>query len=185
VLVELPFTCASAPSSKLADIAAAAGVHTNRAIGGDRHHRHSGGFAVTGAQPSQVSSQGRQLHLQRYLVQQFGNFALLNHDWWVPRTLDNSSTRLFPNPGQPSTVTRTKDGWPQKLDDAVAVFQPIISDLTAAEGVRVTNVARASGGHRFANSLRSVNHGYADGHVETRPRAIIQWQHSGNWTTYY
>jgi len=123
--------------------------------------------------------------LNRYLVHRYGNFALLNHDWWVPRTLDNSPTKLFPNPGLPGTVTRTKDGWPRKLDDAVAAFQPIISDLTAAEGVRVTNVAKAFGGHRFANNLRSVNLGYADGHVELRPRSIIQWQHSGNWTTYY
>ena len=123
--------------------------------------------------------------LNRYLVQQFGNFALLNHDWWVPRTLDNNPTKLFPSPGLSGTVTRTKDAWPQKLDDPVAAVQPIISDLTAAEGVRVTNVAKAFGGHRFANNMRSVNLGYADGHVELRPRAIIQWQHSGNWTTYY
>ncbi len=123
--------------------------------------------------------------LNRYLVQQFGNFALLNHDWWVPRTLDNSPARLFPNPGLSGTVTRTKDGWPQKLDDPVAALQPFISDLTAAEGVRVTNVAKAFGGHRFGNDMRSVNLGYADGHVELRPRSIIQWQHSGNWTTYY
>src|SRR6266699_3000205 len=37
------FTCASALSSNLADSAAAAGVHADRIIGGDRHHRHSGG----------------------------------------------------------------------------------------------------------------------------------------------
>jgi len=123
--------------------------------------------------------------LNKYLVHRFGNFALLNHDWWVPRTLDNDPKRLFPSPGLASTVTRTKDGWPQRLEDPSSAFQPIISDLMAAEGVRVTNVAKAFGGHPFGKKLQSVNTAYADGHVETRPRAIIQWQHSGNWTTYY
>jgi hypothetical protein len=70
--------------------------------------------------------------LNKYLVHRFGNFALLLHDWWVPRTLDKDAKRIFPMPGLSGTVTRTKDGWPRRLEDPVASFQPIISDLVPA-----------------------------------------------------
>ena len=109
----------------------------------------------------------------------------MHHDWWVPRTLDSDPARLFPGPALSGTVTRAKDGWPQSLEDPLAAFQPIISDLIAAKGICATNVAKAVGGHPFGGKLQSVNVAFADGHVETRPRAIVQWQHSGNWTTYY
>jgi len=123
--------------------------------------------------------------LNRYLTYRFGNFALLEHDWWVPRTLDKNPSKLFPSPGLPGTLTRTKDGWPRRLEDLVASIQPIITDLTAAEGVRVTNIAKAYGGHSRGKYIESVNAAYADGRVETIPRKRMEWQHSGNWTTYY
>ena len=123
--------------------------------------------------------------LNKYLGHRFGSFALLHHDWWVPRTLDKDAKRLFPMPGLSGTISRTQDGWPRRLEDPVAAFQPIISDLVTAEGVRVTNVAKATAGHSIGKNLQSVNLAFADGHVETRPRSRIQWQHSGNWTTYY
>ena len=128
---------------------------------------------------------GRVADLNKYLTSRFVTFALLEHDWWVPRPLDKNPNRLFPSPGLSGTVSRTKDGWPRRLEDPVAGLQPIISDLTAAEGQRITNVAKAYGGHSNGKDIRSVNKAYADGHVETIPRAQIQWQHSGNWTTYY
>jgi len=124
-------------------------------------------------------------NLNQYLTSRFGYFALLNHDWWVPRTLDGDPKRLFPSPNLASTVTRTKDGWPRRLQDPVAAFQPILSDMVGVEGQRVTNVAKASFGHSNGKSLQSVNKAYADGHVETVPHGRIEWQHSGNWTTYY
>jgi len=123
--------------------------------------------------------------LNKYLTSRFGNFALLEHDWWVPRTLDGDPKRLFPSPGLAGTVTRTKDGWPRRLEDPIAALQPILSDLTAAEGSRVTNVAKAGGGHPVGKQIQSVNKAYADGHVELAPKKRIEWQHSGNWTTYY
>ncbi|MBI3417072.1 MAG: type II secretion system protein [Verrucomicrobia bacterium] len=123
--------------------------------------------------------------LNKYLTSQFGNFAILQHDWWVPRTLDGDPKRLFPMPGLSGTISRTTDGWPRRLEDSVAALQPILSDQTTAEGSRVTNVAKASGGHSQGKQIQSVNKAYADGHVEAVPRARIQWQHSGNWTTYY
>jgi len=128
---------------------------------------------------------GNTADLNKYFTSRFVSFALLEHDWWVPRTLDKDPKRLFPSPGLAGTVTRTKDGWPRRLEDAVASFQPIITDLTAAEGSRITNVARASGGHARGKYLESVNAAYADGRVETIPRKRIEWQHAGNWTTYY
>ncbi len=123
--------------------------------------------------------------LNRYLVSRYSTFAILSHDWWVPRRLDGDSKLLFPGPGVPSTVTRTKDGWPLRLTDRIAAFQPIITDLVAAEGANATNITQATAGHSVGKSVQSVNRAYADGHVELVTRARIQWQHSGNWTTFY
>jgi prepilin-type processing-associated H-X9-DG protein len=134
-------------------------------------------------------NQGRNISttddLNRYLISQFGNFAILSHDWWVPRTLDGNPQRLFPKPGLSGTITRTLEGWPRSLSDPMATTQPILSDLVAAEGARATNIARAGGGHPYNRRIRSINRAYADGHVELTPEARIQWQHSGNWTTFY
>ena len=123
--------------------------------------------------------------LNKYFTYRYVSFALLEHDWWVPRSLDKNPNRLFPSPGLAGTVTRTKDGWPRRPEDPMASFQPVITDLTAAEGARVTNIAKAYGGHSRGKYIESVNAAYADGRVETIPRKRMEWQHSGNWTTYY
>ena len=136
-------------------------------------------------QQNQGRGIGGTADLNRYLISRFGNFALLNHDWWVPRPLDGDPKRLFPNPGLAGTITRTQDGWPRRTADRMAALQPILSDLTAAEGQRVTNVAKAGGGHRIGSQIQSVNKAYADGHAETVSQRRIEWQHSGNYTTYY
>jgi prepilin-type N-terminal cleavage/methylation domain-containing protein len=123
--------------------------------------------------------------LNKYLTSVFGNFAILNHDWWVPRTLDGDPRRLFPTPGLAGTITRTKDGWPRSMFDRVAAFQPVISDLVAEEGQRSTNLSKAFGGHYYHGRVDSVNKAFADGHIEAVSHAAIQWQHSVNWTTFY
>ena len=64
-------------------------------------------------------------------------------------------------------------------------IQPIITDLCLAEGTKTTNIFKARGGHSIGRNLVNVNLTFADGHVETRPRAKLQWQQSGNWTTFY
>jgi prepilin-type N-terminal cleavage/methylation domain-containing protein/prepilin-type processing-associated H-X9-DG protein len=134
--------------------------------------------------------------LNKFLTSVFGNFALLYHDWWVPRTLDGDPKRLFPSPTLSGTRTRTQDGWPRRLEDPVAGRQPIITDQVLAPGF-MTNLAQAAGGHPIhaslssghyqvgAGNIRSVNRAYADGHVETVPAARIVWQHAGNYTTFY
>jgi len=121
--------------------------------------------------------------LNKYFVRQYANFAIIWHCWWVPRPLEDGA--MFPTPTTSGTYTRTKDGWPTRLEDPVAAFQPVITDLCLASGTRTTNIANAQAGHPIGNKVQSVNHAYADGHVETRNGKQIQWQQSGNWTTFY
>jgi prepilin-type processing-associated H-X9-DG protein len=92
---------------------------------------------------------------------------------------------LFPTPRTAGTFSRTQGGWPSKAEDAAATVQPIITDLCLAEGTRNTNIFKATAGHSIGKNLVNVNLTFADGHVETRPRARLQWQQSGNWTTFY
>jgi prepilin-type N-terminal cleavage/methylation domain-containing protein/prepilin-type processing-associated H-X9-DG protein len=112
-------------------------------------------------------------------------FPVLYHCWWVPRLFNIYSTLTFPSPA--SGVCRTADGWPVKTTDRIAGYQPIISDYCySSGGAGDTNVAHCLAGHSWDNTLRSVNVTYGDGHVETHPRAQIQWQYSGgNGTAFY
>ncbi len=121
--------------------------------------------------------------LNTYLQRQYGNFAIINHCWWVPRPLADGE--LFPTPKTSGTYSRTQDGWPQKLEDRVAALQPVITDMCLASGIKTTNVLQAAVGHSVGNNLVNINLAFADGHVETRARSQIQWQQSGNWTTFY
>ena len=91
---------------------------------------------------------------------------------------------IFPSPSFIGTQCRNTNGWPTRCEDPVATIQPIISDYCYAPGAQ-TNVAKARAGHSIGQSLQSVNAAFADGHVETHRRPIIQWQYAGNDTAYY
>lgn len=121
--------------------------------------------------------------LNEYLRRSYTTFAIINHCWWVPRPLEDGE--LFPTPKTAGTVSRTQDGWPTRMEDPSAAFQPVISDLCLAEGTKTTNLLKAVAGHSIGRLVININTAFADGHVETRPRARLQWQQSGNWTTFY
>jgi prepilin-type N-terminal cleavage/methylation domain-containing protein/prepilin-type processing-associated H-X9-DG protein len=112
-------------------------------------------------------------------------FPVLFHCWWVPRLFNTFSTLVFPSPS--SGTARTAEGWPVKTTDAVAGYQPIISDYCySTGGASDTNVAHCLSGHSVGTSLRSVNVTYGDGHVETHSRGQVQWQYSGgNGAAFY
>ena len=121
--------------------------------------------------------------LNEYYKRQYGNFAIIWHCWWVPRPLPDGG--FFPGTNISGSATRTDEGWPRKMEDPVAVSQPVISDLCLAEGHLNTNRSEMRAGHPIGEQVQSVNLAFADGHVETRPASSLQWQQSGNWTTFY
>jgi prepilin-type N-terminal cleavage/methylation domain-containing protein/prepilin-type processing-associated H-X9-DG protein len=113
-----------------------------------------------------------------------GKFCVLFHAWWVPRSvLDAPPQYVFPS----STLgtSRTTDGWPSRLTDRIAATQPFLSDYCFAGPNLQTNVALAGAGHSAGNVLKSANLAFGDGHVETHPRTVIQWQYCGNTTAFY
>jgi prepilin-type N-terminal cleavage/methylation domain-containing protein/prepilin-type processing-associated H-X9-DG protein len=146
------------------------------------------------------TSYGRQLgsieDLTVYLTASFGQMALMNHNWWVPRA--ESDGTIFPDPNNGVGTARLPDGWPLKTSDKNAAVQPIISDLTDC-GKITTNPsdiqemnasiagAYISGNaHFLGGKLMSVNTAYADGHAATVPKARMQWQwQTGPWTQFY
>jgi prepilin-type N-terminal cleavage/methylation domain-containing protein/prepilin-type processing-associated H-X9-DG protein len=106
-------------------------------------------------------------------------FAFMCHAWWVPRPLLGDPVNDFPSQNTVLGVTAfNTNGWPRRASDKIGVVQPIISDYCNAP-LGETNVSSAMNGHSVGNRLRSVNLGFADGHVETHPRALVQWQYSG------
>ena len=134
--------------------------------------------------------------LTAYLSASFGNFVLMNHNWWVPRK--ESDGTVFPDPKNGTGKARSPDGWPSKTSDKNANANPIISDLTDC-AVTTTdpdkipehnppiNGAYLTGNAHFWNGkLDSVNTAYADGHVVTVRKRKMQWQwQTGPWTEFY
>jgi prepilin-type N-terminal cleavage/methylation domain-containing protein/prepilin-type processing-associated H-X9-DG protein len=114
-----------------------------------------------------------------------GAFVTLYHAWWVPRMLGNNPNSVFPSPTMPNTYCRDTNGWPSRVTDRIAGRQPIISDYCNATGSN-TNTAAMLHGHSLGNQVVNVNLGFADGHVETHQRSIMQWQYiSGQPNTAY
>ena len=123
---------------------------------------------------------GRELVTPADLVDEFVNVqkvAYYGADlmWWIPRPLGESLE--FPDPTR--LQVRTPDPWPRRLEDPTVSTQPMISDWYLGNwdaDRQVVEIRNNSGGHQWAGSLRGLNVGFADGHVETRPRELLKWQ---------
>ena len=117
-----------------------------------------------------------------------GSFVTICHAWWVPRMLGNNPNSQFPSPANTSTPCRDTNGWPSRVTDRMAGRQPIISDFchnTQADN-KSTDTATMRDGHSIGNLVQSVNLTFADGHVETHQRSVIQWQYiSAQETAFY
>ncbi len=125
---------------------------------------------------------GRDLRTPADLVNEFAvgqRMAFAGPDlfWWVPRRLGESSLE-FPDPKL--LKTRVADAWPSRMDDATISTLPILSDWTMGEWDEArTTIQITGGGHAWPSivgPVKSSNAGFADGHVETRPRDKLQWQ---------
>lgn len=141
--------------------------------------------------------------LNLYYGRVWGSFLLLSHCWWVPRPISGMEriAAQFPSPEfglYAATKTRTTDGWPGRTDDQLSSGQPFITDLLTTTQNSDHNVANAHGGHpqssgeaasgvwkAYGRNTMPINRAYVDGHVETVPKARIQWQHEGTCTQFY
>lgn len=120
-------------------------------------------------------------NLTDYFSRQYGSFAIIRHNYWVPR---NAGGFMFPTPKMNGDITDPA-GWPVSLEDPRSSHQPFMSDIaTLPTSVRADPRAAGSG-HPFKNAIDSVNVVFADGHVETRGKAIIELRHTGNWHAFY
>jgi prepilin-type N-terminal cleavage/methylation domain-containing protein len=123
--------------------------------------------------------------LTAYYDQEYHYFALLNHNWWVPRC--GPDGKMFPDPNDGTGEARLPNGWPNKTSDACATINPIISDYFEGDVARLdTNVNELTyGAHFFNGRLINCNTTYADGHTVSVPKNQIQWQWFGNLTEFY
>ena len=124
--------------------------------------------------------------LNEYHRRRFVNFAIIFHSWWVPRAAGGS--RWFPVPpgASGSEAWRHEDGWPLGTGDHRISRRPILTDQcqhAAADGP--PDLEKTGRGHPWSDRVDSVNLLFGDGHVETRPRARLQWRYSGNWHSFY
>jgi prepilin-type N-terminal cleavage/methylation domain-containing protein len=123
--------------------------------------------------------------LTDYYTRTYGWFALINHNWWVPR--ENGGT-MTPVPDNGAGEARLPNGWPTKTTDACATVNPIVSDLcdSSIGGVVEMNVnSVTNGAHFFNRRLMSVNTTYADGHTVSVPKTSVRWEWYGNYTSFY
>jgi prepilin-type N-terminal cleavage/methylation domain-containing protein/prepilin-type processing-associated H-X9-DG protein len=133
-------------------------------------------------------------------------FVIMNHNLWVNRksTLANVTGQV-PDPSVPPTVANTDPatyGWPIKTTDRACAYIPFISDACFSGyatgnggGPNVNNInisgannaatlvsARKTSGHVYNKSLGSisVNCTYADGHVASHKKQLIQCYYMGD-----
>ena len=134
---------------------------------------------------------GREMTTPADLVDEYVNvqraaFGFGDWFWWVPRRLGISGIE-FPDPNR--MKTRVPDAWPRRLDDPNLSTMPMISDWTVGQWDDDRRVlSLTGGGHAWPTTwgpIKSSIAGFADGHVETRPRSALPWQVEGARSTVY
>jgi len=118
--------------------------------------------------------------LNEYFMATFGDFGLLLHSWWVPRYAGDPADDgiLFPTP---TPGTGDGNGWPTKQGDPLAGVQPILTDRCEYHDANPPTIGLAQFGHPYNGTITSVNLLFGDGHVETRPHALLKWRYSGSY----
>ena len=113
--------------------------------------------------------------------------TIMVHAWWVPR---RGSSGMFPRRQSGTIYNNTSDSgydWPSKTTDKAASKVPFISDAAFSGGggivddpanatpatTKIEDIRRDSA-HFYGGSLSSVTTGYADGHVDLRPKSKIK-----------
>ena len=130
--------------------------------------------------------------LRLYYEQRWNfGFAIIQHNWWVPRGGKAGFRVMGSDQANTNAVTL---GWPIRLEDPQAAYSPIVTDTLYLPGFDVS-VGQAFGGHPGkkgdstyqiqGTDARSISRAYADGHAETAPRAKIVWRYYGNFTSFY
>jgi prepilin-type processing-associated H-X9-DG protein len=106
----------------------------------------------------------------------------------VPRqNSGNPLGPLFPVPDPAGKLTPSNTApWPLKPSDKSASQQPIITDLAEADAKSTdVNTIPNTEAHFYNGTLSSINVGFADGHVDTHSRIVIQWQYTDESSYYY
>jgi prepilin-type processing-associated H-X9-DG protein len=132
--------------------------------------------------------------LSGYLTRQY-NEAIINHNWWVPRSqgtssfpVDNSN-KVLPPPSSKGTEAGMY-GWPTGPNTKAYALVPFVSCKAAScatsgngldacrSGTRLTVADDGSicpnTAHFFNGNLKGVNAAYADGHVESHNKRKMQ-----------
>ena len=124
--------------------------------------------------------------VEEFAVGQRAAFAFPDLFWWIPRRLGESSLE-FPDPKL--LKTRVPDPWPSRMSDPTLATQPILTDWTMGEWDDNRTTIQITGGNHawpaVVGAVKTSNSGYADGHVETRPRDKLQWQVEGRRSAVY
>lgn len=121
---------------------------------------------------------GRQLTdvaaLTEHWRQEYSFFGGIDHNWYVPRTLEGSN-EIFPDPRV--VTSRHASGWPRRTEDPSGVTQPILTDWVLGNWNDERTEMNISGGHEFPRfRTRNINLLFLDGHVENRVRTKLTWQ---------
>jgi prepilin-type N-terminal cleavage/methylation domain-containing protein/prepilin-type processing-associated H-X9-DG protein len=136
-------------------------------------------------------------NLSSFINRQYPNGeAIISHNYWVRRPGGPDASGYYPYPqSQFANTDANIYGFVGKMSDKATAIVPIISDqcysgygtpaTTNVNDINLTGNTSASGdhkgsGHVLNGRLHSVNVAFADGHVDTHIRTVIQGRYSGD-----